>query len=615
MKRLELRNEFIMPPIKTGYGNKEGIVTEEHLKWYELQSKYVGAIIPEPFYLEKNVRELPVQIGIDNDDKINGLTKLTNVIHNGGAKAIAHISHPGRLANPKLPGNKHISSSPIACPTYGITPEEMDSLMIENVTQLYVNAAIRAEKAGFDAVEIQFGHGYLIAQFLSPQVNRRTDEYGGSIENRMKFGLNILDRVLNEINIPVIIRISATEMVDNGFSFDDTIILLNELDKRDIAAFHVSNGTLCGSVAWYYHHMFVPRERTWEFAKKIKEKYSKPVIVVGHISKFDDVDKIKRQNYADYIAIGRALIADPEFIPKYQKLINKPVNHCLGCLDGCLFGVKKGKGLQCVVNPEINKNYNPIGKTETRKNIAVVGAGIAGMKSAIILEQKGHDVTIFEKNAPGGQFNLSYLPPKKNGLKLLVDDLKTQLKIVHKEPKIDDLKDFDEIIVATGSVPIEPPFECNMSYRWADILLEPETNNKNIVIVGGGMIGVEIAAKLNNGSNKITIIELLSDIARDMNPITKTLTLKELKNVEIKTNSKVIKADTGTIIYEQNGHKHEITDVDILVVSVGVKSNKQFGEKLINELPDLKVHFVGDASYVGNAMSAISSAYEVCRNI
>ena len=204
-----LRNSFFMAAVKTGYGDADGNITDRHLAFWEKRSKYVAAIIFEPFFIDKHVRELPTQIGIDNDDKIDGHKKLVETVHHNGAKAVAHINHPGRMANPKLPGNIYLSASDIQCPNGGQKPTALPIDEIKIVQQQYLDAAIRAEKSGYDMIELQFGLGYLIAQFLSPFTNKRNDEYGGSFENRLRFGMEILRGIKSSVALPIIVRISG----------------------------------------------------------------------------------------------------------------------------------------------------------------------------------------------------------------------------------------------------------------------------------------------------------------------------------------------------------------------------------------------------------------------
>lgn len=223
LSNVELRNSFFMAAVKTGYGDNEGNITERHLAFWNARSKHVAAVIFEPFYIGKRVRELPTQIGIDNDDKIKEHKKLVDTVHNNGAKAAAHINHPGRMANPKLPGNVYLSASDIACPNGGQQPTSLSIDEIIAIQQQYINAAVRAEKAGYDLIELQFGLGYLIAQFLSPATNKREDQYGGSFENRLRFGLEILRGIKSKIKLPLIIRISGDEKYADGLIIDDSI--------------------------------------------------------------------------------------------------------------------------------------------------------------------------------------------------------------------------------------------------------------------------------------------------------------------------------------------------------------------------------------------------------
>ena len=192
---LALKNMFLFPPIKTGYGNGSGMVNDRHLTFYKARCRHVGAITVEPFYLDKGLREIPTQLGLDSDDKVEGLKKLTASIHASGAKVIAHLNHPGRMANPNIPGNYFISSTDKPCENGGAMPKQMDRNDMENVVRLFTDAALRAKKANFDIIELQFGHGYLLAQFLSPLVNDRTDEYGGDFDNRTRFPLQVLRAV------------------------------------------------------------------------------------------------------------------------------------------------------------------------------------------------------------------------------------------------------------------------------------------------------------------------------------------------------------------------------------------------------------------------------------
>ena len=395
---VRLKNNFIMPPIKLGYGDGSGRINERHIAFYKRRCKYLGAVIPEPFYIDKGLREIPTQTGIDSDDKDEGLHTLVSSIHESGSKIIAHLNHPGRMGNPNIPDNYFISSTDRPCENGGATPKRMNEGDMSQVLDLFKEAAIRAKKAGFDAIELQFGHGYLLAQFISPLVNDRTDEYGGNFENRIRFPLEVLKKVKASVDLPVIARISGDEMVPDGITLPEMTAFSKILEKYGAQAIHVSAGTVCSTPPWYFQHMFIPKGKTWEMAAKIKKELHIPVIFVGQINTAEDINKLRTEFPTDYISVGRALIADPDFIGKYLGEVKGAICPCLACAEGCLGGVKSGQGLKCLANPKAGKEPEIIEPAKKPRRYVVVGGGLAGMEAAIILKQRGHEVDLYEKD-------------------------------------------------------------------------------------------------------------------------------------------------------------------------------------------------------------------------
>ena len=620
----DLRNNFFMSAVKTGYGDAEGNISERHLAFWDKRSKHVAAVIFEPFFIDKKVRELPTQIGIDSDDKIEGHKKLVETVHRNGAKAVAHINHPGRMANPKLPGNVYLSASDIECPNGGQKPKSLSIEEIKIVQQQYVDAAIRAEKAGYDFIELQFGLGYLIAQFISPNSNKRTDEYGGSFENRLRFGLEILRGIKSSTNLPIIVRLSGDEKYESGLTIQDAIEIAKVIEQEKIAAIHITSGDACMSPPWYYQHHFIPKGKTWELSKKIKENVALPVITVGQVNEPEDIEEIITNNAADFIAIGRALIADPDFVGKYLKQVEGRIRPCSSCLTGCLGRIKIGKGLQCEINPLVGRELEEITPAEEQKYYAVVGGGLSGMQAALALKQRGHQVTLFEKEKLGGQFNFAPLPSQKHSLQkqidYFVDEIKdAKIKVINKEATAEDLiGNYDGVIIATGSKPFIPPIDGLKEYHWAEILYEFNLpKNKNVLVIGGGLIGVEIANTLVDYGNKVIIVEMLEDIARDMEMITRKLNLIKLKkaNVQIFTNSKLTRVEGDKVYFIQtNGMDKEIKleNIDVFVVAAGMRPNKELIEKLEGKIP---YYVVGDADKIGDAVSAIQSGYFIAKEL
>ncbi len=618
---LPLKNRFIFAPIKTGYGDGSGMVTDRHLAFYKGRAKYLGAVIPEPFYLDRGVRELPTQMGIDSDDEIDGLKKLTSILHKSDTKAIAHLNHPGRMANPKIPGNYFISSTHNPCENGGKTPKRMTEGDFDGVVNLFKQCAIRAKDADFDIIELQFGHGYLVAQFLSPFVNDRADIYGWSFENRVRFPLKILRAVKQAADLPIIIRISGDEMLPNGIKLPEMKKFAKLLEGEGASAIHVSAGTICSTPPWFFQHMFIPKGKTWEMAKQIGTQINIPVIAVGKINEIKDIEKIKNENISDYIAIGRALVADPDFVGKYLGEVKGAIIPCLACAEGCLGGVKSGQGLQCLVNPTVGGDENPIEPAKEHKNYAVVGGGLAGMQAAITLKERGHNIDLYEKDKLGGQFNFAPLTPNKKSMAKLVPYFEEKLKatgvnIIFKEATAPDLvSKYDGVILATGSIPSMPPIPGLDKFYWADILLEgnlPE--NKMVLIVGGGLIGVDIATALIPRNNHITIVKRTIDFGEDMEAIAKALSLKMMreKDTVFSDHTHIKRIEGRTVYAKRNGEKIRFDDIDVIVVSTGMKSYNPFEKGLKDKIP---VYVIGDAKSVGNAQDAIRDGYETAREL
>jgi len=615
-----IKNKCIMAPVKTGYGIKTGEVTDRHLYFYEKRNQFLGAITPEPFYLHPSLRELPVQIGIHNDDMIPGLQKLANVIHEKGSLSIAHLNHPGRMANPNIPGNQYLSSSDRICPTGGKQPTAMNEERIADAQVLFENAAVRAQKAGYDFIELQFGHGYLIAQFLSENVNNRTDRYGGSWENRLRFGLEILERIKKTTSMPVIVRLSADEMFPEGLKLEDMIKLSVALEENGADAIHVSSGSVCETPPWYFQHMSMPKGKTWEFASKIKDTVTIPVIAVGQINEKDDPEKILENGLADAIAIGRPLIADPDFAGKVLGEVRSPIRPCACCLEGCIGGIRSGKGLMCVVNPEVGKEERKVQKVAKSKKVAVVGGGLSGMEAALVLKERGHTVTLFERKSLGGLFDLAYRAPRKANLEkfkqYFVDEVTEKIDVIFKDADPDELVgNYDTVIMATGSYPKVPAIPGLKEWYWAEILEPDKTpKNKKGIIVGGGFIGAEIAEVLVKNENDVTIIKKSEEIAPRMEAMSRNFLLNSLKelNIKILTGADVIRKEDKRIYLSIGEKEEQIDDVDFVVYTKGMVPENSMENKLKEKV---ELFLIGDCKEVGRAMDAIHSAYECALSV
>lgn len=613
---LKLKNQFIMAPMKLGYSDGKGNLTPRHFHFYEQRAAYLGAISLEPLYMHAGLREIPNQLGIDCDEKIPAYQDLIKLMHKTDTKVIAHLNHPGRMANPKIPNNVFWSSTDKACPNGGARPMRMDNNKMTEVIEMHCSAAQRAEKAGFDFVEIQFGHGYLLAQFLSPEVNDRTDEYGGSFENRIRFPLELLHELKSKINIPIIARLSGDEMTPNGFHLPEMILFAKKLEESGIAAIHVTAGSACATPPWFFQHMFISKGKTWDFAAKIQEKLFVPIIFVGRINSVDDINSLEINYKAKYLAIGRALVADPDFVGKYLNLVKATIRPCLACAEGCLGGVKEGKGLGCVVNPLVNTNLVKPEITKISKTFAVVGAGLAGLQCAITLKERGFQVDLYEKDRIGGQFNLAFLPPKKESLKEIIDFYKRELLfwnvnviLDQAKAKVLNEKKYDAVIMATGAIPAIPPIKGLKEYYWTEFLNDDQLpRNQKVVVIGGGLIGLEVASKLIEGQNQVIVVEMLEEIARGMEMIEKAMTVKRLQenNVKVYLGHQVVEIDKDKVFLKANQEEYTLEGVEKIIVTVGMQSYLPFEGQLTAPL-----YVIGDAKKVGKAQDAIRDAYEL----
>jgi len=367
--------------------------------------------------------------------------------------------------------------------------------------------------------------------------------------------------------------------------------------------------------------MFVEKGKTWELAREIKENINIPVIYVGRINRFEDIEKLVNEYSADYLAVGRALVADPDFVGKYLTAVKGQIRPCLACEQGCLGGVRAGQGLKCLVNPEVGRETETIKSAEIIKHCAVVGGGLAGMQAALTIKHRGHKVDLYEKDKLGGQFNLAHLTPHKKSMGKLVPYYINELKsnnvnIISKEVTDSGiLLKYDSVILATGSKPSVPFIQGLDKFYWADIMLEENLPvGKKILIIGGGLIGVDIATALIPKNNKVIIVKRTTDFGEDMEMISKNLSLKMMKEKEtvFSDHTNIKKIEGRTVIAERNGEHITFDDVDIIVVSTSMNSYNPFENELIDKVP---VFVIGDAKKVGNVQNAISDGYETAKEI
>lgn len=618
---LYLRNRFFMAPVKTAMALPGGVVTPDSITFYDRISKGgVAAIILEPTAVSADGREHPKQLCIHEDRHIDEIKKLTETIHKNGSLAGVHINHAGRAANPKVIGHAPVAPSPMVCPTTGAESTEISEEKILQIIDDFGKAAHRAVKAGADFVEVQFGHGYLVSQFFSERTNKRNDQWGGSLENRLRFGKNVLQRVLeNADDFPVIVRISGSEFVDNGISPENIEPLLDLIESFNVAAIHVGYGNACDNPPWYYNHMGMPEDKQFDVLAKIRSSVALPLIAVGRMGYLPKTDHVLNENLADYIALGRPLITDPEFPKKATTGREDEIVLCGGCLEGCLRAVKRGEKIQCIVNPDVTIPQPP--KTEHPQKIMVVGGGPAGIAASVYLAKEGHKVSLYEKEGEiGGQFNFAPVAPFKKQMTRTLASMKKQIETVdvavhtNTEVTADFVRKENPqiLIVATGSQQNIPPIK-NIESQYVMTSIEfyahiKKVRGNKILVVGLGMVGLETVAILAETGKTIVGVDPLPEIAGDMEPMTRKMLLTRLSkenNVTLMSNTKVKEMRKDDTLIEQKGKEIKIGTFDTVIIAAGMKPNDHLAHEL--EGWDGKYYTIGDAEHPANITAAFHS--------
>jgi 2,4-dienoyl-CoA reductase-like NADH-dependent reductase (Old Yellow Enzyme family)/NADH dehydrogenase FAD-containing subunit len=557
-------------------------------------------------------------LGIYDDSHISGLKSLTEAVHEAGGKIGIQIGHAGRRARSSFNGG-HRPWAPSPIPELGGEhPNEMQQSQIDYIQECFQKAAKRAKQAGFDAVELHAAHGYLVHQFLSPLSNRRTDAYGGSLENRTRFAVETFSRIREGVGdeFPAFCRVSGDDFLDGGSSLAETKQFVKMLEKAGAEVIDISAGVPESSER-VVPTMAVEHGCNVGMTAEIKRQVNLPVICVGRIKNLEEAEAILQGNSADLIAMGRALIADPELPQK--TLAAGAVRPCIGC-NQCIDRIYRGMGIACLVNAQVGREAqdHSFATAPTAKKIAVIGGGPAGLEFARIASARGHQVTVYEKDsALGGKFRIGSIPPHKHELSEFVEYLiqsirasgvTVQTGVSIGPENLDPLLAFDEVVVAVGGVSIRPPLlgaQANVVLA-EDVLEQKVRLGSRVVVIGGGSVGCETAEWIASEGRHVTLIEQLPDIARDMELRTRKLLLQRMAGfkVEIVYHTRVERLERDRAICSQGGVRFEIEGVDTFVLALGCKA-----DPFILQLKNKKVHRIGDCVQPRQALDAVHEGY------
>jgi len=619
LKNLFLKNRIAMASMGTNLADSEGFVTEEMIAYYAERAKGgAGLIMTElvtvDFPLGNGIER---QLSIDNDKYIPGLQKLTNQIHRYGSKVFVQLNHAGNRAKPEFTrGAVPVSASPTPSSIAKIEPKPLTGEEISNLIDAFGQAGRRAKEAGFDGIDLHFAHGYLISQFLSSFTNKRTDRYGGNFGNRVRLAIEVLERCRRGVgkDFPISAKVVGQQYMKGGITLHETKNLCHLLQQNGIDVIQVSGGDPESPDHLPVPPMYSRRGCYVNLAHSIKKGVSIPVITVGRINNILLANQIIESGKADLVAMGRAFLADPDFPRKALEGKLEEIRMCIGCNQGCR-GRDRTKYLTvgCILNPRAGKEKEEpeIVPARITKHLLVVGGGPAGMEAARVAALRGHQVILAEKQRGlGGQLREAARPPGRGEFRNLIKWYQHQVSrlgvklFLGRKATVDSIRNLepDTVILATGSRPLSPAIgglkQVNVAYA-SDILGKKIQMGNQVVIIGGGGVGLETADFLTSRGKRVTVIEQLSEVGRDLEGSTKKALMARLtrKKVRILTSATVHKVEIKKIFVRWNGSQNEIAFDEPLIIATGVEANLELYESLkkTEELKNIDLHVIGDS--------------------
>lgn len=621
-----------MPAMGTVLAGPAGEINDDVIAYYsERAAGGTGLIITEVACVENNLgKATGTQIRIDEDVFIPGLSRLAGSVKKYGARIFVQLHHAGNQSNSSFTGGKQIvAPSPVTNAAVGEEPRELSTDEVDDLVARFVTAGVRAKTAGMDGVELHGAHGYLINEFLSPHTNRRTDRYGGSFENRMRFAVEIINGIKQKCgnDYPVCVRFSADEFTGKGIDLEEGKRIAGALESAGADALNVSCGTYESMPVVIEPIMYKEGWRTY-LAKAIREVVSIPVIGVGAIKRPTTAEKILRDEDADFIAIGRGLLSDPEWVNKAADEQEESIIPCIGCMH-CIDTIFSLNRIQCAVNARAGREreFQGLSRDGGHRRVAVIGAGPAGLEAARVLSLRGFEPKVYERREKaGGELVLGCQPPDKEPIewyrKALVHNVeKLGIEIetgIHAEPHAVSSEKPYAVFVAIGgkqkNLSNIPGLEAENVVTALDVLESPEIikDGEKVIVIGGGMTGCETVELIRAGGAAAMIVEMLPELAQEANSITRASLLERLNKdsaVEILTGYKLSSIRNGTVTVEQTeGGEVKELSADKIVLSLGLEINA-------DEIAQWKKSFdrvtvVGDAVRPSDVAFAVRTAFD-----
>jgi 2,4-dienoyl-CoA reductase-like NADH-dependent reductase (Old Yellow Enzyme family)/thioredoxin reductase len=622
IKGLTLANRAVMPAMGTGLSEEGGWVGEALLAYFRRQaSSGAGLIFTEVTAVHEAGMSSPSQLSAWDDRFIPGLKRLAETIHGAGGKAAVQLHHPGRESGWLLSQGRAVSASATPSAVHRKAGREMTLAEIEEMVRAFGSAAVRAREAGFDAVEVHGAHGYLLAQFLSPRSNVRQDAYGGSLENRARFILEILAEVRRRVgdDFPISLRVSAEEAIKNGYMVEDVQKLAPAFVRAGADIIHASIGThgSPGGITSASAEL-EPGFNAWR-ARKIKEVVDVPVIAVGRFQDPALAEEVIGRGDADLVAFGRQQLADPDFLIKARSGRSREIRCCLSCNQGCIERLMLNEGtIRCAINPETGQELAyPQAPARKPRRVLIVGAGPAGLVAACEAARLGHSVALYERQeTAGGTVKLAGLGPFKEGYLAWIAWLFERVKEAGVEVHLGRAataetlarENPEAVILASGAeaAPLAAAWAADPKVVQADdVLLGRVPPGKDVVVVGAGWTGMETSDFLLAKGSRVTVVEAL-----DRSPVIsftahgywlnrrfRNASGRQLFETEIQA------VGENEVTVRHKGEAVVLTPVDQVAMAVGRRPCLEL-EKALRE-SGLKYTVVGDARGARRIIEAV----------
>ena len=626
VKNMTIKNRIVMMPMGTNYGEQNGEMSFLHINYYEQRAKGgTGLIIVENASIDSpQGSNGTTQLRIDHDNYLPRLFKFCENIHRYGTKIAIQINHAGASAISSRINMQPVSASDVPSKEGGEIPRPLSREEILHIVKKDGEAAKRAQTAGFDAVEIHAGHSYLISQFLSPITNKRTDEFGGSVENRTRFCRMVIDEVRKQVGpfFPIMLRLSADELMEGGNTLDDTLEYLDYL-QEEVDIFDVSCG-LNGSIQYQIDANYLPDGWRSYMAKAVKEKFNKPCISMGNIRDPKVAERILADGDADLIGMGRGLIADPAWVNKVATGHECDLRKCISCNVGCAGNrIGVNRPIRCTVNPSVLEG-DVYKKLHVNKNcnVVVIGGGTAGLEAACTAAEVGCNTFLLEKGSElGGLASLISKIPAKNRLADFphylmhrAEQLENLYIFTNTEGTPENIRKFHPniIVSSTGSAPLLPPIAGlkdridNEDYNIYSILgminhindFPKDLEGKKVVVVGGGAVGLDVVEFFADRNADISIVEMMDQIGRDLDPVSKNDTKAMMKkhNVHQLTKTALLEVKDSSFLVKGDGEPYEIP-FEYGFVCLGMRAQGQLYQSLAEEFSseDVEIMNIGDS--------------------